>query len=72
MRFVANDMHPTDKVRIKDWAGRIREWKDKGLEEVSFFIHSYDEKAVLDVCMYAIDTFNEVCDAKLKPLRMGA
>ena len=71
VRFVANDRHPTYTERIIDWAKRIKFWQSKGLEEVNFFIHAQDELVILEVVKNAIETFNEVCNAGLKPLKLS-
>ncbi len=71
IRFVANDQHPSDFTRIDEWAYRFRSWIDQGVEEISFFIHSPNEGKVLEIAAYAIEQFNEVCHAKLKPLQLG-
>lgn len=71
IRFVANDQHPTDYQRIDEWAERIRYWKNNGLLELNFFVHSPDEGKVLEIAAYAIERFNAVLEAGLKPLRLG-
>lgn len=44
IRYVGNNMHPTDFARIDAWAGRINEWKRyNALEAIYFFVHNDDE-----------------------------
>ncbi len=39
VRFVGNDLHPTDYSRLEDWAQRLRHWQSLGLAEAYFFTH---------------------------------
>lgn len=39
VRFVGNDLDPSDFTRLDAWARRIGEWASSGLSEVSFFVH---------------------------------
>jgi uncharacterized protein YecE (DUF72 family) len=67
IRFVSNNMHPTDFLRLDAWAERINTWAGKGLREVYFFIHSHDEFYAPDLCKYAVEQFNKTCGTDLKP-----
>jgi uncharacterized protein YecE (DUF72 family) len=40
IRFIANDLHPTDFTRMNEWVDRLKIWIDHGLEELYFFIHT--------------------------------
>lgn len=44
IRFVGNDLHETDYIRINNWVARIGSWLEAGLEELNFFMHQRDEK----------------------------
>lgn len=67
IRFVSNNMHPSDFLRLDAWAERINTWAGKGLREVYFFIHSHDEFYAPDLCKYAVGQFNKTCGTDLKP-----
>ena len=43
IRFVANDLHPTDFPRIDEWSVLLKKWLAEGLKEVYFFIHTPDK-----------------------------
>lgn len=43
IRFVGNDLHKTDYERMDMWADKIKEWCDKGIEEIYFFLHEPEE-----------------------------
>ncbi len=44
VRFVANNLHPTDYTRVDAWVDRIAFWIENGLEELYFIIHMENEK----------------------------
>ncbi len=69
IRFVGNNLHSTDYTRIEEWAKRIKDWLDKGLNEVYFFMHNTDEKNSPELCDYAIEQINKHCDTKIKKVQ---
>lgn len=66
VRFVANNLHPTDHPRIDDWIERIVYWIDSGLEELYFIIHMDQEKHSPELAGYLIDKLNDRCNLRLK------
>lgn len=66
IRFVGNNMHPTDFSRIDSWVDRIKTWIDSGLKEIYFFIHNHEELNSPELCQYAIEQFNKKCGTTLK------
>jgi uncharacterized protein YecE (DUF72 family) len=42
IRFVGNDLHPTDFTRLDKWVERLKTWFELGLHEVYFFTHEPD------------------------------
>ncbi|MEO6456430.1 MAG: DUF72 domain-containing protein [Ginsengibacter sp.] len=69
IRFVGNNLHPTDYTRIVEWAKRIKTWLDKGLQEVYFFMHHTDEKNSPVLCDYAIEQINQYCGTEIGRVR---
>lgn len=69
IRFVGNDLHPTDFQRIDDWVQRLKKWLAGGLEKCYFFIHQHEEKNAPILIRYLIDQLNEQCalDIPQKP-----
>jgi len=67
VRFVANDLHSTDYVRLNEWVQRIHEWILLGLEEFYFFIHSPDKGLTPELAVYFINRLNKVTGLKIKP-----
>ena len=39
IRFVGNNLHPTDFTRLDEWVLRLKKWFEAGLHEVYFFTH---------------------------------
>lgn len=52
LRFVGNDLHPTDYERIQSWTRRLREWTAAGLQEIYFFTHEPDNLLAPDLSLY--------------------
>jgi len=42
VRFVGNDLVPSDYTRIDDWVDRSLQWQKAGLQEIYFFTHEPD------------------------------
>jgi uncharacterized protein YecE (DUF72 family) len=65
VRFVGNDLHPTDYVRVDDWIQRIKKWLDAGLKRVYFFMHQTEEVYSPELARYAIRQFNKHCGTSI-------
>lgn len=66
VRFVANNLHPTDHTRIDGWVHRINQWLENGLETLYFIIHMDNEKHSPELAGYLVDKLNAVCGLNLK------
>lgn len=66
VRFIGYDLHETDYQRMDEWAIKIKEWLDGGLEEIYFFLHQENEKNTVVNASYMIRKINEVCDLSIK------
>ncbi len=58
VRFLGNNLHPTDLRRIDDWAERLCGWADEGLERVYFFVHQPDERRSPELVAALIERLN--------------
>jgi uncharacterized protein YecE (DUF72 family) len=65
VRFVGNDLHPTDYARVDHWVQRIKRWFDSGLQRLYFFMHQTSEIYSPELARYAIQQLNKHCDAGL-------
>jgi len=61
IRFVGNGgkLLDSDKARVDEWVVRIKQWLDKGLEKVYFFLHQHDEADTPLIADYTIEQFNK-------------
>lgn len=66
IRYVGNNLHPTDYTRCDDWVNRIQYWLNKGLQELYFFMHMHDEAYSPELTVYLVDQLNERCGLDLK------
>ena len=65
VRFIGYDLHPSDYVRMDEWAERIKTWIDKGLKEAYFFLHQENEANTVITADYMVEKLNEVCGLNL-------
>jgi uncharacterized protein YecE (DUF72 family) len=66
IRFAGNELHPSDYTRIDSWVERLGSWIDRGLEEVSFFIHQPTELEVPDLAKILTDSLNQRCQLSIR------
>ncbi|MCC8409885.1 DUF72 domain-containing protein [Mucilaginibacter sp. UR6-1] len=59
IRFVGNSLDRTDYLRVDEWIDRIKQWADKGLQSVWFFMHQHDERYSPELSDYVSDQFNK-------------
>ncbi|MBK6983930.1 MAG: DUF72 domain-containing protein [Bacteroidetes bacterium] len=59
IRFVANDLHPTDYLRMNEWITRLKHWIDNGLEEIFFFLHMPTHELMPEIIIYFANEFNK-------------
>lgn len=52
IRFLGNNLHPTDFTRIDAWIQRIKYWLDNGLESLYFFMHHPEEDGAPELIDY--------------------
>ena len=43
LRFIGNDLHPSDESRAEAWAGRFAQWFERGLKTEYLFIHELED-----------------------------
>lgn len=70
IRFVGNNLHESDYVRIDNWVNRIGTWMESGLEELYFFMHQMDEKNTPILLDYFINRLNSSYNLGIKPPRL--
>jgi uncharacterized protein YecE (DUF72 family) len=65
IRFVGNDLHPTDYTRVDAWIARIRSWMDSGLRRLYFYLHENEEVHSPVIARYTIQQLNKHCGTSL-------
>jgi len=58
IRFVGNNLAPSDYARLDAWVERLKIWEGLGLKTVYFFMHQNNERYVPDICEYFIKKLN--------------
>lgn len=66
IRFVGNNLHPSDFMRVNDWIQQIGIWMEQGIQKVWFFIHQHDEQYTPELANYACERMNKELGLKLK------
>jgi uncharacterized protein YecE (DUF72 family) len=52
VRFLGNNLHPTDYTRIDAWIIRIKHWLQQGLQQIYFFMHHPEEAGAPELIDY--------------------
>ncbi|MBN2636179.1 MAG: DUF72 domain-containing protein [Prolixibacteraceae bacterium] len=65
VRYVGAN-HSSDYTRLNDWADRIKQWIDSGLENLYFFIHQNIEKESPVLASHFIKQLNEKCGLNVR------
>lgn len=65
IRFVGNNLHPTDFTRIDAWVDRLQSWMENGIK-IYFFIHNHEESNSPELAKYTVQQINRKCNLNLK------
>ncbi len=65
LRFVGNELHPTDFSRADAWARKIKDWIEQGLKTIFIFIHCGENTLAPELAKYWIEALNLHCALKL-------
>lgn len=68
IRFVGNNLHPTDYERVNQWMDRIQNWVEDGLQSLYFFMHQHEEIYSPQLAGFVAAELNRRCSAGL-PVR---
>jgi len=71
VRFTANDLHGSDFERMNHWVDRIKQWIDKGVETIYFFVHTPTKTLNPELVNYMIDRLNVFCDLNLSRCKIA-
>lgn len=70
LRFIGNNLHPSDQTRAKAWAERLGSWQQQGLQKMFVFVHEPGNPEVIDMSEIMIKELNTHADANLTPLQL--
>ena len=72
LRFIGNDLHPSDFSRSDVWVQRIAQWQNWGIKRFFFMVHEPDDLRTPEMTEHVMKDLNQVCNAGLtllaKPL----
>lgn len=68
LRFIGNNLHPSDHVRAKAWAERLSRWSQAGMQRMYFFVHEPEDVKAPEMVNALVFDLNEECGADLPPL----
>lgn len=57
LRFLGNELHPSDYTRANAWAQQIKSWQSKGLQDVYVLVHQPDSVLTPQTCMIFREAF---------------
>lgn len=60
IRFVGNDLVPSDYSRIDEWMIRLKEWFAQGLQSVYFFTHEPDNLKAPELAQYVVEQAQQI------------
>ncbi|MFS4459286.1 DUF72 domain-containing protein [Bdellovibrio sp. HCB2-146] len=69
LRFIGNDLHPSDEPRAENWSQRLSQWQEAGIKKVFFFAHEPDDIKAPELAEIVIKHLNKNCDAKMSPMK---
>lgn len=68
LRFIGNDLHPSDFPRATAWVARLRLWQELGLQRAFYFVHEPDDLNAPEMAQHVIHELNRGCDARLSEM----
>lgn len=70
IRFLGNELHPSDFSRIDGWVERIASWIENGADEIYFFAHQSGYDPVPELAQDFITKLNARAGLKLRMLEL--
>ena len=61
LRFVGNELHPTDYSRVDEWVQRLKNWFETGLSTAYIFVHCGENLHAPELSSYWIEQINKHC-----------
>lgn len=70
LRFMGNDLHPTDYTRADAWCERIVGWINLGLKNIYVFIHCQNNSFAPELALYWIKKLNDSGNLRIQEPRL--
>ncbi|MEZ4905864.1 MAG: DUF72 domain-containing protein [Spirosomataceae bacterium] len=70
LRFVGNELHPTDFSRVDAWTQQLKEWFEVGLKTAYIFVHCGENLHAPELTKYWITQLNYQCGFDIPPPRI--
>ncbi|MFN8353599.1 MAG: DUF72 domain-containing protein [Spirosomataceae bacterium] len=70
IRFVGNELHPTDYARADAWVQRLKGWFEQGLQQLYLFVHCGTNRYAPELALYWIRALNTHCGLQLPEPRL--
>ncbi len=72
LRFVGNDLHPTDYSRTDEWLQKIGQWAGQGLAKTYLFIHEPANVKAPEMAVYWLEKLQQLGYAVQLPKKFAA
>ena len=72
IRFVGNNLHPTDYTRIEAWIKKLQQWAEIGLKKVYFFTHEPDNLLAPDLAAHLLSRSSLIPDVAVRGPRIDS
>ena len=66
VRFVGNDLHPTDYERADSWIAQLKTWYQQGLKKVYFFTHEPDNIQAPEMADYFVKAAQKELEVEVR------
>lgn len=64
LRFIGNNLHPSDYTRTESWIKRIAVWKNHGLRNLFYFVHQPNDLSVPEMTLHLTQRFSQEFNLK--------
>jgi len=70
LRFVGNELHPTDFSRVDAWMQQLKNWFEEGLKTAYIFVHCGENLNAPELTKYWVKSLNLHCGFNMSPPRI--
>ena len=66
LRFIGNELHPSDFTRATAWTERFKIWEERGLKKLFLFIHEPDDVSAPEMTNYFLKELDRIGNWKFE------